>query len=168
MAADGKDYDFFNPTNDGHVQWLITDQKKYHLDVAALRIREGDYDRAIRELQFLLNGFPNHPEGLALMSIVARMTKRSFLAISSFDRALKLFPQYAITHAQYGHFLVGIGQVEAGIKKLQQSIEKDPKLAAAYVWLAKAYAQMGKQDLAQSAASQAKELGYTGETSADK
>jgi Tfp pilus assembly protein PilF len=98
-----------------------------------------------------------------MAGVVSQLIKKRSLAVYYFERALKLYPRYAITHAQYGAYLVGIGETEAGIGRLKEAIEIDPKLTAAYVVLAKAYNKVGNLDLAQQAAEKARDLGYKGE-----
>jgi predicted Zn-dependent protease len=162
-AADAQDYDYFNPTNDPHIDWLRGDTKKNHLDLALNRIREGNYSLVIRELLYLISVFPNHPDALPLLGHMAKLTNKTSLAIRGYERALALFPQYPITYAQYGNFLVEIGRVDAGIQKLQQAIERNSEFTPAYVWLAKAYYKKGDTDLARESAARARELGYPGE-----
>ena len=163
QAQGGKKiYDYFNPTSDPHVKWLIGDQNRFHFNPAVNHLRKGDYKRATRELSFLLKGFPNHPKGLMLLSIVAKMTKNPSFGVPFYKKALQVYPQYAITHAQYGNYLVEVGQVKVGIAKLKKAIEMDPKLAPAHAWLAKAYYKIGRAELAQLTARQAKALGYKG------
>lgn len=160
-APTNTDLDYFNPTNDPHIKWLIADQKHHHLDRAVIRIREGDYNRALRELRFLLTGFVNHPHGLALLGVVAKLVKNPSLAVPHYERALKIYSQYAVTHAQYGSYLVDIGYLQAGIAKLKKAVEMNPKLAPAHAWLAKAYSLKGDSEQAKMAAAKARELGYT-------
>jgi superkiller protein 3 len=90
---------------------------------------------------------------------VSRIRKEPSLAIPFYAKALQLYPQYAITHAQYGSYLTDIGQVEQGIVALKKAVEIDPKLALAYDWLARAYAKSGDLELSRQAAEKAKELG---------
>jgi tetratricopeptide (TPR) repeat protein len=100
-----------------------------------------------------------------LMTPVAKLTKNSALGISYYERAIKMFPRYAITYAQYGKYLTDFDQADAGIEKLMTAIEMDPKLAAAYVWIAGAYFKKGNKDLARESAEKARSLGYNGNLS---
>jgi Tfp pilus assembly protein PilF len=134
-----------------------------HTDKIVEWIRQGRLDNAVLDVRYTLDRFPNHPKGLQMAGIVAQLTKKPSLAVYYFERALKLYPQYAITHTQYGAYLVGIGETDAGIARLKEAVEIDPKLPAAYVLLAKAYNKNGNLELARQAAEKAKELGYKGE-----
>ena len=123
---------------------------------------EARLDNALGDTQYTLNRFPNHPVSLQQLSMVAQMTKKISVATSYFERAVGLFPQYALTWAQYGLFLVSTNNVDAGIEKLNHSIEIDPKLPAGHAGLAHAYAKKGDMTKAREAAGKARELGFTG------
>ncbi len=113
----------------------------------------------IADLNYTLDKFANHPKALMLLGIGARIRKTPLLPIAYYERALRLYPQYALTHAQYGGYLAEIGQINEGIAKLQRAIEMDPKLALAYEWLSKAYTKIGNLEMAGKTAEKAKELG---------
>jgi predicted Zn-dependent protease len=100
---------------------------------------------------------------LQQLSMLAQMTKNISLGVSYFERAIALFPQYALTHAQYGLFLVSTNNVDAGIEHLKQSVAMEPKLAAGYAGLAHAYVKKGDMTKAREAADKARELGFTGQ-----
>ncbi len=123
---------------------------------------------AIDELRYTLNAFPNHPRALMLIKPVENAAKRAVFGVAAFERALSLYPQYAITHAQYGWYLVEINLLPAGIGKLKQAIEMDPKLITAYVWLSRAYSKGGNPEAARETAQQARDLGYTGHIGNEK
>jgi len=125
--------------------WAEYESKRYHY--------------ALNELTFVLRHFPNHPKALQLAELVAKMSNQPHLAIPYYEKAVGLFPQHAITHAQYGNYLVDIGQAEKGIERLQGALQIDPKLAAAHYWLWDAYNKIGNQEMARQIAEKAKELG---------
>jgi predicted Zn-dependent protease len=126
-------------------------------------IRTGFFHGAVEDLKYVLDRIPNHPRGLQLLGTVSQMTKKPALAVEYFERAIKLYPQHALTRAQYGLFLTSIGSVSEGIETLKLSIEMDPKLAAGYAGLAHAYAKKGDTNKAREAAEKARELGYKGQ-----
>ena len=134
-----------------------------HTDKILEWVRLGRMDTAVFDVRYTLDRFANHPKGLQLAGIVATLTKKPSLAVFYFERAVKLYPQYAITHAQYGAYLSGVGQTDAAIARLQEALRIDPKMVAAYALLAKAYIKAGKTDLARESADKAREFGYTGE-----
>ena len=91
------------------------------------------------------------------------MMKNPLLAQLYYEKALKLFPQYAITHAQYGSYLVGIGNSKAGIAQLEKAVEMNPRLMQAHTWLAQAYAKSGNAERARQVTERARELQSGGE-----
>jgi len=158
----GHGYDYFTADQDPSIMRQLRNVDNYHTDKVMPSVRDGRMNVAIAELRYTLDNFPNHPQALMLMDLVGRLTKEPSLALPYYEKALKLYPQYALTHAQYGTYLVNIGQIEAGIAKLKQAIEIDPKLAVAHAWLAIAYSKNGAPELARQAAERAKGLGYRG------
>jgi predicted Zn-dependent protease len=124
---------------------------------------KGRYDYMKGDLTYILERFVNHPTALQLMTPVARATKQTGWPIERYEYALRLYPNYAITHAQYGAYLAEIGDVAAGIEKLETAVKMDPKLIAGYVWLSKAYSKQGNGESARQAADKARELGYKGQ-----
>ena len=125
-------------------------------------IAKNRLDNAMGDIKYSLDRFPNHPVSLQQLSMVAQLTKNTVLAVNYFERAIALYPQYALTRAQYGLFLMSINKVDAGIEILKQSIEIEPKLAAGYAGLAHAYAKKGDLEPAREAARKARELGFAG------
>lgn len=159
--ATGTPYlDYFNPNNDPHIRWLIKDQETNHLLPAKNDLLGGRYDKAIADLRFLLDRFVNHPRGLIVLGAAAKLTKQPALALRYYERAVKIYPQYALTHAQYGAYLVELGNTKSGIAKLQRAVEIDPQLAVAQSWLAQAYYKSGNVELARQTAEHARALGY--------
>ena len=126
-------------------------------------IASGNYNQAYQEMYYVLDRIPNHPKALQILSSLVRMTNKLSIAVSYYEKALSKYPQWPITYAQYGQFLMEIGQVDTAIEKLKRAIEIDPKLVGGYALLAKAYSKKGNSELARDAAAKARELGYKGE-----
>ena len=152
--------DYF--TADHRPNYYLSLVESAHVRTINKWIKEGRLDNAIGDIKYTLDRFPNHPASLQQLGMVAQMTKNVSLAVSYFERAISLFPQYALTRAQYGLFLVSVNQVDAGIEHLKQSIEMEPKLPSGYAGLAHAYLKKGDFDQAREAAKKARELGFTG------
>ena len=125
-------------------------------------IAMGKYQYAIADLIYTLDRFVNHPKALQLMGSLAELTNGPSLAIPYYQRALKLYPQYALTHAQFGVYLVDTGHINSGTAELKKAIEINPNLAIAYAWLASAYSRNGNLESARQAAERARALGYRG------
>jgi tetratricopeptide (TPR) repeat protein len=162
--------DYFLAIKDQQNRGYLSTVEKNHITICPHNpngimgdISEGKFLYAFEDLRYVLDRFPNHPKALMLLGSVARLAKNISIPIFYYQKALRLYPQHAITHAQFGLYLVDIGRVESGIARLKQAIEIDPKLAVAHVWLAKAFAKNGKPGLARQAAERARALGYRGE-----
>jgi Tfp pilus assembly protein PilF len=154
-------HDYFDP--DPETQRLRKNVEFHHLgEPFWVNYRAGDLPRALAELDYTLVRFPNHPQALLLVGTVAKLMKRTSVPIGYFERALRLFPQHAVTHAQYGMYLVEIGQVEAGLARLNRALERDPNSALAYAGLALAYHRGGDVVAAREALQKARNLGYKG------
>ena len=158
--------DYFTTPQDDKLLSIV---EKYNLDTEIFWkvIMEEDSQFAISKLKEVLRYFPNHPEALYLLGRMTQYTKNESLPISYYHKALKLFPQHAYTHAQYGHYLSENSDddilIKEGIAELNNSIEMNPKLAVAYTWLANAYNKIGNSELALQADKKAEELGYQSE-----
>lgn len=162
-AHHGAEHDYFIAGQNPELQHYLALVESAHTNKAVDWIQQGRVPDAIADLKYTLERFPNHPKGLLLMGLVAKLSGNSTLALPYYERALRLFPQHAMTYAQYGAYLVDIGRSDIGIAKLLQAVEMDPQSGPAYGWLAKAYAKTGKLDLAQRAAARARELGFYGD-----
>jgi tetratricopeptide (TPR) repeat protein len=165
-AAQGADY--FAPRTNQQQKAYLHWAEVNHLDKVLPHLGADRIQYAIDELRYTLNSFPNHPRALMLIRPVELAAKRMAFGVAPFEKALNLYPQYAITHAQYGWYLVETNLLPAGIGKLKQAIEIDPKLVTAYVWLSRAYSKAGNPELAREAAQQARDLGYTGQIGNEK
>ena len=122
----------------------------------------GDYESAIGELWYVLWVFPNHPKALRQLELLSKKTGQYHLPLKFYSYALKLYPQYAITYAQFGSYLVDMGKVKKGIQILKKALKIDPKLILGHVWIAKAYHKLGSLEQAQRSYNKAKRLGYKG------
>lgn len=156
--------DYFQASDDPNLYELLMNVERNHLGkkfwkyYGGRELRELKY--ALGDLQYTLNIFPNHPQALLLVESIGKMTKVPSIAVPYYERALLLFPQYAVTHAQYGKYLRDIGELDKGITELKEAIKLDPELALAHGWLAEAYFKKGNQDLGRIAAERARALGY--------
>jgi tetratricopeptide (TPR) repeat protein len=162
VNTSGAGHDFFTAEQDG-VKGYLENMTINHLNKVTGWIQQGRINDAAADLQYVLDRFPNNPQALQLLPMVARLAKNQAMATSYFEKALKQFPQYAITHAQYGLYLVSNGNVDEGVEQFKQCIAIEPKLAAGHAGLAHAYARKGDMTKAREAANKARELGFTGQ-----
>ena len=154
-------HDYFTADQDGVGNFLRI-MTVAHINTIPNWIKQGRISDALADIKYSLDRFPNHPQALQLLPLVARLANNQALARSYFEKAVTRFPQYALTQAQYGLFLVGIGNLDDGIARFNQAIAQDPKLAAGYAGLAHAYVKKGDITKAREATDKARELGFTG------
>jgi len=158
--------DYFNyyrgPRHESNLLYRVEKNHFNEKENFGAKFSSGKLDDALAELKYVLWVFPNHPNALYFLGLIARLVNLPAVPIAYYQKALKLFPQHAITHAQFGAYLVDSGAAEAGITKLKEAISKDAHLAVAYAWLVKAYEKSGQPELARQAAAQAREFGYRG------
>ena len=125
------------------------------------QFQQGFYNGVMGDLTYILDHVINHPKALSLMGAVARLTDSPTMPIPYFQKALAMYPQHALTHAQYGTYLVSIDAVEEGLVALKKAVSIDPNLAIAQAWLAEAYYKSGDPVQGREAATRAMELGFT-------
>jgi Tfp pilus assembly protein PilF len=155
--------DYFTAQAYPEVKTLLYLVEAYHLNKRVTSdFVAGRYSSVLPELEYTLDKFPNHPNALQLLTALAKLINKTSLPMAYFRKALQLYPQYALTHAQYGAFLVDVGLTREGIDSLKHAIEMDPKLISAHVMLARAYYRTGQAELARQSTERARELGYTG------
>jgi len=156
--------DYFSRDRDPHVAHACQSVEYQHLGKKFLReYASQQWESALDDLKFVLGYFPNHPKALMLMGSITQITKNHSLAIHYYGRALKLYPQYSLTHYQFGNFLIDIGIIDQGITELKDAIKINPKMTLAYAKLAEAYSKNGNLELARQVAEEARKLGYKGE-----
>lgn len=138
-------YDFYSTGTNPDARRYLGLAEEYHLTNTTFweRYRLRDWVRARGELIFILRIVPNHPKVLYLLEAVASEMEDVTYPIAYYERALRLYPQHAITRARYGRYLVRIGQREAGVAQLEQALAADPSLDVARGWLADTKANRG-------------------------
>lgn len=103
--------------------------------------REGQFAEPLGDCKYTLERFPNHPRGLHLIGEIAKAMNQASMAIPYYENALRLYPQYAFTHAQYGRYLIEIGAVPAGVSQLREALRIEPTQFQAKAWLSEALAR---------------------------
>lgn len=84
------------------------------------------YVDAIAELNYVLGVFNNHPRALHLLGICAKALNQPDIPIAYYEKALRWYPRHAITRAQYGTYLVDIGEITWGMRELNAALALDP------------------------------------------
>ncbi len=136
--------DYFTAKQFPEVQTSLNYVEGYHLNERVMKdFRAGYYSTVIGDLKYALDKFPNHPKALMLLSATSMLAKSPGLAAPFYEKALRLYPQYALTNAQYGKYLMDIGRAKEGAARLQRALQIDPNSQQARKWLAEAQARSG-------------------------
>lgn len=103
----------------------------------------GKWVYAVGELKYVLNVFPNHPRALYLMTRLADLLNDPGLPVAYFEKALRMYPNRPETRAQYGAYLVRIGEEMNGMVFLEQALKENPNLLYARAWRDRARRNLG-------------------------
>lgn len=144
--------DYFDPQK----RQLLVQLKRYHLDAAVKDMNDRKLNIAQVEVDFVLKWVPNHVEGLLVNEAIAKAKGLPEAAVGRYLRALELYPNHAITHAQFGAYLLDLGRVDAAIDSLNTAVRLDATLGIAHSYLAKAYREKGDLDRAASEEAEAR------------
>jgi predicted Zn-dependent protease len=148
--------DYFDPSN----HQLLSNLKKNHLAPALRELDRNALHEAQSDVDFILKYVPNHVEALALNEAIAKARNLPEQALLRYATALELYPEHAITHVQFGAYLLDLGRVQAAIDSLNAAVKLDPELGLAHSYLAKAYRRTG--DTQRAAAEEAEAQRYSG------
>ena len=167
-----EDHNYFDGNKDRWVRELIVLVEHGHVDKVLPSLRKatyapknlklGYYKAALADLKYTLKRIVNHPRALMLLENVAGLLGRKELPKFYYLRALALYPRNALTHAQFGKYLMDSGKITESINLLENALKIDSRLGVAYGWLSWAYKKNGNQVLAVQLAEKAKSLGYKG------
>jgi tetratricopeptide (TPR) repeat protein len=163
----GNVWDYFTAAETSHGEGALKAVNNAHLRRLHLWITQGRENDSLKEIQYILSRVPNHPRALLMAELIERLFNKSNFALNAYQKALSIFPQYALTHAQYGKYLGSVGKKDEGIKSLNHAIGIDPKLAIAHAWLSEIYLSEGKRELAESSGKMARKLGFKGKISGE-
>lgn len=155
-----KNRDYFTAHEDFETLRDLALIDEAHTDKVMYWLRVDNLNRAIQDLKFTLDRFPNHPRALLLFEVVGTIAQVPTMAVPYYEMAVSLYPQYATTWAQYGKYLVELEKRDEGIKMLKRAVSIDPNLPLAHGWLSEAYMKDGKMELAQHEMEKAKALGF--------
>ncbi len=160
LHAKGMGTDYYSNTPEDRNQLYQVELHHFTEDNFWGNFQRGQYRFAVKDLEFILRWFPNHPDALAMMGQIAKLTRNVSLPIAHFEKAITLYPQYGMTWMLYGSYLLDIGLLDEAIEKLKKALELDPTLGIACARLAKAYERQGNAALAREYYRKAQELGF--------
>ncbi len=159
---------FAQPTNNDYYKGagteLLRNVEKYHLGQAADKLRLRQFESASGDIEFILRFFPNHPQGLILMTQLCEQWKFSaqcnFAMMSDvFENAIAVNPDVAATCVLQGIYLYRSKRLPAAIASLDKAVKLDPNSLNAHYNLGLAYFDTKQFELANLHAQRAYELG---------
>ena len=118
FANYGEPYNFYQPAPSN----LLENVEKYHLNQGVEKVRQGKYEYAWSEFAFMLHYFPNHPKALQQAANLSIQMESPDRAERQFERAIRLYPNEAETHALYGIFLHNLKKYELAIEEYKKAI----------------------------------------------
>jgi tetratricopeptide (TPR) repeat protein len=133
------------------------DSHEAHLNVGVWQLQQGNLSAAMREYEKSIallptfRGFLNLAEARELMGDTSG-------ALKQYRLAREINPWHAPTQLKIGIMLASIGNFREAIKELELASTLDPLSALPYFYIAHAYAQDGKRDLALVAMEEAHRL----------
>jgi len=146
--------------------WLALVEGRHASELTWSLYRAGSYNEPLGDCKYTLARFPNHPGALFLLGEIAKATQQTSMPIPYFEAALKFYPQYAYTHAQYGHYLMETGAMSAGLAELREALRLEPDQLQARAWLVEALTPgNGQRPIAPSDSSKAESSGSGAERS---
>ncbi|EAR21146.1 tetratricopeptide repeat protein [Nitrococcus mobilis] len=151
-------YDYYAPAS--YPPRLIKNVLGYHIKPAEEGLKAGNWTKAEGNIGFILNYFPNHPEGLKLALAYAAKSGHDRFALDRIKKALDINPKIAWTHLVYGVYLHRHNDLAAAEREYRKATELDTDLADAYYNLGLLLVDAGNIADAKKAAQKAYNLGY--------
>lgn len=142
--------------------WIINDINKNHTMKILLWLKDPNpkiKSQALRECNYILERLVNHPQAFISCGYAEKVLMKKGWLLPYYQKALRLHPQYPITHVQYGIYLNGLDKPKAGISSIENALLLDPKFKPAYIWLEKTYISMGQPEKAEEIRERAREKG---------
>ena len=122
-------------------------QEKKHNDLTLKRLKEysnicikqSKLDRATSYSRVILSNYKKSPWGYYYLSVVAEYEKNYPLAIWMIENAQDKQPSSGLFHYQRARIKLKNNDLHGAMADMQRSIEKDPNLEAAHLYLARSY-----------------------------
>ncbi len=116
------------------------------LEQAAAHHKAGRTVEASALCRDVLRQDAGHPGALHRLGLLARDRGQKDKALELLLRAARLLPKSAEIHADLGKTLVGYRNFGPAIQRLELALSMDPQRSDDYLWLAGAYAEIGRSD----------------------
>lgn len=109
--------------------------------------RKGRTDRALPELESVLEAEPDNPYLYELKAQILFEAGRGGESLAPYARAVGLAPKAGLIRVAYGHALLEAGQLPEAVKQLELSLAAEPHSSETHYFLALAYGKEGKEGL---------------------
>ncbi len=126
--------------------------KKHKLRAAELLqkaytcLRSGYLQEAESLSQSVLKKYPNYPDAMNLLGVIAHESGNNELAIARYEKALKIKPNFAYVHNNMGFALQMLGRLEEAIDCYEKAITIKPDFADAQNNLGNVFQEFGRID----------------------
>jgi len=155
---------FAQPTNNDYYKGagteLLFNVEKYHLGLAADKLRSRSYESGFGDIGFILTYFPNHPRALMLLIELCEQWKSPRCDFQvAFENAIAVNPDAAATYVLQGIYLYRAKRLPAAIASLEKAVQLDPDSLNAHYNLGLVYFETKQFELANAHAQRAYQLG---------
>jgi tetratricopeptide (TPR) repeat protein len=103
------------------------------LELAVKKHKEGKLDEAELLYRQILKEYPNTPDALHLLGVVAHQSGRHEEAIKNISKAIKLRPNTAIYHGNLGMAYDALGKEEESTMSFERALSIDPRYGTAHL-----------------------------------
>jgi tetratricopeptide (TPR) repeat protein len=111
----------------------------------AMTFHQAGYRQKAEELyRSILEKYPNYPEAIYFLGVIAHQENKNDLAITQYEQAIILKPDYAEAHYSLGHALQVLSRMEEAIDQYKQAIAIKPDYAEAHYNLGHALQDLGR------------------------
>jgi tetratricopeptide (TPR) repeat protein len=133
--------DYYHANESREDGQLLRNVEAYHVGPAVDRMKTHNFPSALQDIQFILDFFPNHPTGLAMLSDLCDAQWRSPQCDidARFQAAIDRNNTAPQTFLLYGLHLQRRNQLPQAIESYKKSIALNPRSANAHYNLALAY-----------------------------
>ncbi|HXM10843.1 MAG TPA: sulfatase-like hydrolase/transferase [Terriglobales bacterium] len=138
---------------------LDPDSASRHFQLAKGLMGVGDFAGAVPELEFAVAKVPGFAEAHLFLESAYAHTSRVPQTIKECQTVLEFMPDHFGSYLILGRFLELSGDFEGAISKLKKAATLEPKAPEPHIFLADAYAQLGREADAARERAAAKRLG---------
>ena len=125
-----------------------SDLKKNQISSAIELFSKGEINQALDAVQDLLKDYPNEPVLFNIRGACYADLGQLDVAVTNYNEAIKIKPDYAKAHFNLGGSLHELGQLKAAVKSYEKTLEIEPGYAEAHNNLGNVYKELEQNELA--------------------